>query len=384
MMSKKYNKNKKPCLRCGEEFIRLDNHLKGKKLCKVKYLDKSPQDILINYDEYYEEFCIRVKNKLYKCKRCSKAYKYSSGLARHNRDCKKTVQTQSDMVEENIVEDDNIVGDENIQNIYNTVNINGDTNININNIILQDFENELMPDLYHIVNTFMKHKESKDTIKGDEIFNMIFKLLYIDTIENRGTLLVKSENDGRIQVRRDNDWYPEPRKLMRDPIIKNVKDKTTKIFDIASKNTHNKEIKRDIEMMRKKYDDYMILDCNESLLYAKTISDLIANKKSLIEAQKIVKKIGAKNVVDNERNKIINKKIQDYKIMMKKNKSIFLEDKVIETTSPIIEEIVEEVDNEEVDNEEVDDEEVEEEVEVKVYSINEWINRLKQFNTNDV
>jgi hypothetical protein len=90
----------KICFRCGKQFYNkssLNRHLKNENICQAKYLDISPDEIILNYKIYTQEYNeIAEENmaeesnvKTYTCKHCDKKFTYKRSYTRHyNEYCK--------------------------------------------------------------------------------------------------------------------------------------------------------------------------------------------------------------------------------------------------------------------------------------------------------
>ena len=138
------------CFRCGKKFdrkIHLNRPLGRQKICVLKYLDVSYDEIQKNYEELLECFKIlkyvpenvpemypkctrnvpkmypKNEKKVFKCKYCEKNYKYHSGLYRHMKHrCKKNPINNQKVV--NIIETQNINNIQNNNTQNNTIIIN--------------------------------------------------------------------------------------------------------------------------------------------------------------------------------------------------------------------------------------------------------------------
>lgn len=130
-----YKKNdKKKCLRCGKDYVRLDNHIKKKNICEAIYLNISYENMMENYNSYFKDFNTKLLSKLHKCN-CGKFFKYRSGLSRHKKNCNGNINNNTANDSTNI-----------INNTYNTNNININiNNENIFNIVPQNFGEEILP-----------------------------------------------------------------------------------------------------------------------------------------------------------------------------------------------------------------------------------------------
>ena len=95
------------CLYCHNEYTRNENLKKHLTKCKRKQMldlktniDSVTEDISENYNNFFEEFCIQIKNeqdkkkkdeeeRKHKCEYCDKKFKRKYHLTRHLNTCKK-------------------------------------------------------------------------------------------------------------------------------------------------------------------------------------------------------------------------------------------------------------------------------------------------------
>lgn len=294
------NKNKSICLRCGKELSKLRSHAKNIYLCEAKYLNITYEEMISNYDQYYKEYEILYLKNVYKCKDCGKIYKYQSGLSRHKKYCNKTNNKSSK----------NINSQQNNSANFNAT-INGDINININNnvdnhvenhignnivnnITLQNLGTEVNPDIKEFVKMIIKDLNENG---GRSILYNFFKLLHIDTIENRN-ILVKSEKSPNIDIYCDNNWKTVLRKNVKDKIIDETKEKLEDSFNIASNKYKNNSIysklKKGHSCFKVDFDEY-----NKNLLFNEFIAIMLDNKDVLLDIKKASQK---GNVINTEQN----------------------------------------------------------------------------------
>jgi len=77
----------KKCLRCGKDFDKLSIHLSKQKICKAKYLNINKDEMLNNYNKYYEEYSKLLSNK-FQCEYCQKYFSTRQSVAYHkNNNC---------------------------------------------------------------------------------------------------------------------------------------------------------------------------------------------------------------------------------------------------------------------------------------------------------
>lgn len=309
----------KLCLRCEKSFSRLDIHTKRKKICKRVKLDISYEDMMQNYDDYYMKYF--YKGGKYDCKHCLKSFSYQSGLSRHKKECKKSIilnsiihNTENNDVENNDVEN-NVVPpmQTGIGNIY----ITGDVNIEIDNkkMVIQNYGNEVLPDISNFIDNVYKTMNDSLQIEGHKLLGIFFECLFILTAENR-SLVIRSPNDGRIDVRKNNNWKTVQRKDMKDNILSLTKQNLLKVLDLANK--HGKDFygnraKRILE----NFNTYIIHDYNETILYNHLMGKLITSRDLLKEHIQLSKLIEAIELNDVERQDYINKKGNEYLVKAK-------------------------------------------------------------------
>jgi len=306
-------------LRCGEDFTKLKSHLKKKIQCTSIYLDISCDEMFKNYDKLFIEYKIKLLNSLHLCG-CGKKFKYRSGLSRHKKICNiKSNNIEQNNIEQNNIEQNNIeqnnIEQNNIEqnNIeQNNIELNNIEQNNIStlkkynhddimvNIVLQNFGNEVIPNIISILNRINKFINKHNQIGGDELFSILFKAIYIDTEENR-SLIIRSVKDGYINIRDNNDWIIKSRKNMKECIINNMIEKINIFFNITFEICKNTDLHQILTISKQCYDAYMKFDYNKDELYSNFISILISNKKLLNEYKKKIRKTNIIEFTKNEK-----------------------------------------------------------------------------------
>lgn len=202
----------KTCLRCGSDFVRLDIHLKNKKICEANYLDIHPNDILDNYDKLLIKFnkAKKINGEGFKCEHCSKTFTYKSGLSRHKK-CHKKCRKNS-LLQQSIQNIDT----QTATTINNINTLNGDNNTNNIQIVINNYSQE----------TPLKVEDIKELLKNNSLEGMVssvIKKIHIDMPENRNIYL-KSEYSRFMDVFKNNKWNKEEKKAM----LKNLYERTSK------------------------------------------------------------------------------------------------------------------------------------------------------------
>jgi len=269
--------SKRECLRCGKEYVRLDSHMRNKNICKSLYLDISYDEMIENYDNYYEEY---LKIVVYKCEYCGKIYNYNSGLSKHKKNCKKKCKTSDIKKYNNINNNCN-----NKQNIIINVNIDNRV-LNDNkslNVILRDFGNEVTPNEELFLNMIKQIMSSK---KMDELCPEFFKLLHVDTEENRN-LYIGDKKDGIIEVWESNQWNKRMRSTIRDKLINMTKDQFRGyIKRMKDKYKSNKQLCRLLTQAIIYFDEYVDEKTTNTKIFQELIMVLLNNKDILKEFRK--------------------------------------------------------------------------------------------------
>jgi predicted GIY-YIG superfamily endonuclease len=82
---RKKTKKMNICLRCGKEFNSVAKHLR-KKVCVVKWLNITADDMLKNYDEHYKKYKEMFAEKYkYYCRYCNAPFTKSQNCCRHEK-----------------------------------------------------------------------------------------------------------------------------------------------------------------------------------------------------------------------------------------------------------------------------------------------------------
>lgn len=283
---KKDKNNRRTCLRCGKDYVRLDKHLKSKRVCDAIYLDIPQELVRDEYDLYYKDYYELILGKMHKCFKCGKSYKYASGLSKHKRCCNGSSSNS-------VFSHGNTQYSQSFKQTNNYYNVNYIDNRKTYNIILQNFGNEVLPDMTSLLekleDTIKNIVEKSEDNEGESIFNVALRALYIDTEENRN-LIIRNTNDGFIDVRVNNGWITKSRKSMRDLVIDNTKRQIDKFLELADKRVKDNDTKDTIRAVKAFYNRYInSQEYNEKLLYSLLINHLIANKYILTEFQKKTK-----------------------------------------------------------------------------------------------
>jgi predicted GIY-YIG superfamily endonuclease len=273
-------KNKKICLRCGISVSKLKRHLQCKTQCEVKYLDIDCTEMIKNYDKYYNEYTVKKINNIHYCV-CGKEYKHSSGLSRH--------KVQCDSINNKIKNEI----DDQTDNTMNTMNtIQNDINLH-----LQYYGYEIMPDINIVLKIILEEEEAR--IKEDRIYLeitlLLFKLLHIDTIENRN-IYVGSKSDGIFNVfKTGSGWIKEYRRNMVQDFPLLVKKQILQMLNyIKQKYIYNKEkvdlMNTAIERVEHYYNhnSLKIIMNNFMLVLLNNNEKVLETKKASLKATNIV------------------------------------------------------------------------------------------------
>jgi len=200
---------KKTCLRCNKTFERLDIHLSKQKICKAKYLNINKDEMLNNYNKYYEEYSKLLSNK-FQCEYCQKYFTQKSSYYRHKREYCDKQQNNSQ-----VINNGSNLGTNN--GIINNGTMNIDNSVTI---VLQNFSEESpisVHDLVTILNQCVKNN------KLDDILPMYVKKRWIDYESNR-TVNVKDASRNMAEIYVNKEWE---KRFLTD-VIEKIRNKSTK------------------------------------------------------------------------------------------------------------------------------------------------------------
>tara|TARA_B100001964_G_C14210800_1_gene590427 strand:+ start:69 stop:899 length:831 start_codon:yes stop_codon:yes gene_type:complete len=219
------------CFRCGKKFdrkIHLNRHLGRRKICVLKYLDVSYEEIRENYDELLECFKIlnltteknnreqpknnrksqnnnRAQFKIYKCKYCDKIFKYQQSKSRHEvHRCNKNPINNQKVV--------NIIETQNINNIQNNIQNNNTQN---NTIIINSYGKEDI--------SYLKDKHFLKILMGP--FRSIQKtnnaIHFNGKHPENMNIMITNKKEPYAKIYKNNKWcLIEKKKIIQDMIEK--------------------------------------------------------------------------------------------------------------------------------------------------------------------
>lgn len=350
---------KKTCLRCGNSYNRLDIHIKKKTICEATFLDIPYDNMIEEYDKHYDTYVKVVSSILNTkiCNNCGKKYRHRSSLSRHKKLC--NLKNYS-LLDTNVIQPHQPHQPHQPFQQFQPLHISvGDVHLNIDNkkiynISLQNFGNEILPDIMSLIEQLEDvMTDTTKQIEGEDIFNIALKVLYIDTEQNRN-LIIKNANDGRIDVRENNNWITKSRKSMKNKVIENTKKYINHFLGLADSRVKDADTKYIIKRIRQFYNEYIgSQEYNEQVLYSILINHLISNKYLLTEFQNKTKKLETKELSNDEKTMLKNKIINDFE-----KKSKYKMVKKIKQNEE--EKQIKELDNNIVNDEESDEESDEE------------------------
>lgn len=239
----------KICVRCGKEFVRLDQHLQNKKICPVVYLDVCKEDIINNYNDVFSKYIELKKNgnKKSKCSMCDK-HLMSKNMSRHI----KTVHNTYNITN---ISGNQIMGDQ--ININMTVNVNYRPN---------NFGEEEEIDIIKALKIFRKIHDDKPIQRDIEtLINYFEELLKIK--ENRNIYQEKKNKYGYMYI--DNKWKHKRKDDMYYLIIENLH----KHIKQSIKDLNTANMNKDIEETDDDKKSYM--DISEVLKTMNNIEKII-------------------------------------------------------------------------------------------------------------
>jgi Zn-finger nucleic acid-binding protein len=215
----------KICPRCGGVFMHrgnLNSHLKKKNICPIVYLNINRQEIIKNYEKYYEMYLelpnINTSINEYKPKRKLNKTKHIK-LKPKNKNLKNVIKQYFGEVDENTIAtftDDlmNIMQDDcHINNINNQIDNSNSIN---NSHVMQNSNNKQLNQQFNItVNAYgqedLSHISQKDWMriikKKLDAIPELTKKIYIDEETNRN-IYIKSFKDGYGLKFNGSKWIP--------------------------------------------------------------------------------------------------------------------------------------------------------------------------------
>jgi Zn-finger nucleic acid-binding protein len=217
----------KVCPRCGNVFMHrgnLNSHLKKKNICPIVYLNVNRQEIIKNYEKYYEMYLdlpnvdttidgYKPKKKLNKSKQIKLKPKNS------NKDLKNVIKQYFGEVDENTITTftndlmDIMQDDCHINNINNQIDNSNSIN---NSHVMQNSNNKQLNQQFNItVNAYgqedLSHISQKDWMriikKKLDAIPELTKKIYIDEETNRN-IYIKSFKDGYGLKFNGSRWIP--------------------------------------------------------------------------------------------------------------------------------------------------------------------------------
>lgn len=276
-----YNMNKYTCECCNfrtNNKTKYERHTQTKKhklmypKCIQMYPNVSKKDQNVSIMKNDQIIC---SDKLFTCKYCNKAYKYSQGLSKHikftckknkDEDLKELVRLMNEKMEKqtdeiNIMKTEIERRDKQITKLSTKLQINNNCNIinnQINNIQLLNYKDTDISHLqsYHYINCLKRVNNGIKTMienihyNPDKPENMN---IYISNLKNRYVMVY--END-KWELRDYFDNIYEHKEMLLEEWIANEKDKYPELIEKFKNYLNNKEnnsmynkIKEDIKLM---------------------------------------------------------------------------------------------------------------------------------------
>jgi len=238
------------------------------------YLDISSNDMIENYEKYYEDYIEKKINLSKSCPyKCGKIFSHNSGLSRHKKTCKHKNQIEQDSI---------------IINSFSTINVTDNDNApsNILNITLQNYGEEVIPpnlqELYKILYDDIKKNMGKD------IISKTIEFLHVATKENRN-MLVRDNKSRTMEVFRNDKWIIIDKRQMKDIIVCNSQNSLLSLLTYLLEQCENEQ---DTKIVKKiiKYFRIDIDDLSTTQLFSRYMTILINNKDILLEYNKASKK----------------------------------------------------------------------------------------------
>lgn len=276
---------KKTCLRCGKEIANLKRHLFRKNICDSKYLEITKDEMLSEYDKYFEEFKMKFYSSLLRCKKCGKSYKQRQSLCRHKKICEKNNQTTNQPTPIQNIDFGDTQINIHTQNITNNTD-NSITNNNDNrqvNINIQPFGHEIDPTMESFLNYL---RQIIETDNLEEALNELLKLIQENPV-NRN-LYLGHEKNGSIKVYRGGKtWDKCSINSMKKPLANNTMNKFYKMIDKSEqKYRENDEIMKSIKRIKSGCEALIKDEFTELQIGAQLMYVLVNNKYKLLEAMK--------------------------------------------------------------------------------------------------
>ena len=300
-------------VRCGKNLSRKDNlrtHLKKKYKCPPNYVDISGELMMESYDNFYEEYILKLKSEknCIACQYCDKKFKYKSNCYRHEK-LRCSVKKKKDEEKEKFMDEYLNTKYEQLKLEYETKNNEEKGGMQIKILELDDKLRELNEKNNILTQTIVQlqnsevfdepgiSEEPKIHINsfGDEDLSRIstngwltmiskrylslqelVNLIHIKMEENRN-VYIRSLKENFGMIYRESSWDIKD----LDELLSEIVDTNSeRIYDFIEAN-ENKINKKDFDKVNEMYDK---LGNDDSLKekVKKKIKISLINKKSLI------------------------------------------------------------------------------------------------------